>query len=179
MGTFTFSWHSRTPVAMLVECWLFYHTHTPKSVSCAPLCCRPALRKRNSAERVDMTSGSIFTPLTTVPTSQPHFIFQRRKLGSERGSDIKSQEPWFALGDFDLSVFPHWHCPSSFCQLPPSLCPPVHTPAWPPVYSCQFLSCLCFFFWLCWVFVAARGLSLVAALGFLFAVASLVAEHRI
>ena len=43
-----------------------------------------------------------------------------------------------------------------------------------------------FFFWLCWVFVAARGLSLVAASrGLLFvavrrlliAVASLVAEH--
>ena len=42
------------------------------------------------------------------------------------------------------------------------------------------------FFWLCWVFVAVRGLSLVAAswghflvvvLGLLIAVASLVAEH--
>ena len=32
-------------------------------------------------------------------------------------------------------------------------------------------------FWLHWVFVAARGLSLVAARGFLIAVASLVAEH--
>ena len=42
-----------------------------------------------------------------------------------------------------------------------------------------------FFFWLCWVFVAARGLSLVAASGgysvvvhgLLIAVASLVVEH--
>ena len=42
------------------------------------------------------------------------------------------------------------------------------------------------YFWLCWVFVAARGLSLVAASGgypslrvrgLLIAVASLVAEH--
>ena len=32
-------------------------------------------------------------------------------------------------------------------------------------------------FWLCWVFVAARGLSLVAVHGLLIAVASLVAEH--
>ena len=43
------------------------------------------------------------------------------------------------------------------------------------------------YFWLCWVFVAARGLSLVAASGdysvavhgLLIAVASLVAEHRL
>ena len=33
------------------------------------------------------------------------------------------------------------------------------------------------YFWLCWVFVAARGLSLVAVGGLLIAVASLVAEH--
>ena len=44
-----------------------------------------------------------------------------------------------------------------------------------------------FFFWLCWVFVAVHGLSLVAARGgysvavrgLLIAVASLVAEHRL
>ena len=34
-----------------------------------------------------------------------------------------------------------------------------------------------FFFWLHWVFVAACGLSLVAASGLLTAVTSLVAEH--
>ena len=33
-------------------------------------------------------------------------------------------------------------------------------------------------FWLCWVFVAARGLSLVAVSGLLIVVASLVVEHR-
>ena len=32
---------------------------------------------------------------------------------------------------------------------------------------------------LCWVFVAARGLSLVVVCGLLIAVASLVAEHRL
>ena len=40
--------------------------------------------------------------------------------------------------------------------------------------------CILFFliyFWLRWVFVAVRGLSLVAANGLLIAVASLVAEH--
>ena len=48
--------------------------------------------------------------------------------------------------------------------------------------------CLCYFFlnfiiylfiylWLRWVFIAERGLSLVAASRLLFAVASLVAEH--
>ena len=45
-----------------------------------------------------------------------------------------------------------------------------------------------FIFWLCWVFVAVRGLSLVVAsggysfiavCGLLIAVASLVAEHRL
>ena len=41
------------------------------------------------------------------------------------------------------------------------------------------------YFWLCWVFVAARGLSLVAASGgyavhgLLIVVASLVVEHRL
>ena len=35
------------------------------------------------------------------------------------------------------------------------------------------------YFWPCWVFVAASGLSLVAACGLLNAVASLVAEHRL
>ena len=43
------------------------------------------------------------------------------------------------------------------------------------------------YFWLCWVLVAERGLSLVASrshslvadLGFLIAVASLVSEHRL
>ena len=44
------------------------------------------------------------------------------------------------------------------------------------------------YFWLCWVLVANRGLSLVVAsrshslvadLGFLIAVASLVSEHRL
>ena len=34
-----------------------------------------------------------------------------------------------------------------------------------------------FYFWLRWIFVAARGLSLVAVRGLLIAVASLVAEH--
>ena len=40
-----------------------------------------------------------------------------------------------------------------------------------------FINFYLFIFWLHWVFVAARGLSLVAARGFLIAVASLVAEH--
>ena len=35
------------------------------------------------------------------------------------------------------------------------------------------------YFWLCWVFVAACRLSLVAMSGLLIAVASLVAEHRL
>ena len=35
-----------------------------------------------------------------------------------------------------------------------------------------------FYFWLCWVFVALLGLSLVAVNGLLIVVASLVAEHR-
>ena len=34
-------------------------------------------------------------------------------------------------------------------------------------------------FWLCWVFVALCGLSLVVMCGLLFVVASLVAEHRL
>ena len=36
----------------------------------------------------------------------------------------------------------------------------------------------CIYFCLCWAFVAAHGLSLVAALGLLTAVSSLVAGHR-
>ena len=36
-----------------------------------------------------------------------------------------------------------------------------------------------FNFWLRWVFVAVRGLSLVVVRGLLIAVASLVAEHRL
>ena len=35
------------------------------------------------------------------------------------------------------------------------------------------------YFWLHWVFVAVRMLSLVAVRGLLIAVASLVAEHRV
>ena len=35
------------------------------------------------------------------------------------------------------------------------------------------------YFWLCWVFVSVRGLSLVAASGPLTMAASLVAEHRL
>ena len=42
---------------------------------------------------------------------------------------------------------------------------------------CLFL--LFIYFWLCWVFVAAHGLSLVVVQGLLIAVASLVAEHRL
>ena len=49
----------------------------------------------------------------------------------------------------------------------------------------KFIYFIYFYFWLCWVFLAARafsscgerGLLLVAARGFLIAVASLVAEH--
>ena len=104
--------------------------------------------------------------------------FQRRKLGSERGSDSKSQEPQFALSDFDLSVFPHWHSPSSSC-------PAASQPLPPCLHTC-LASCLLpsipllsvFFFWLCWVFVAACGLSLGAMPRFLIAVTSVVAEHR-
>jgi len=52
-------------------------------------------------------------------------------------------------------------------------------------FTLPLTSALFFFFWLCWVFVAARRLSLVAAAGGyslvvghgLIAVASLVAEH--
>ena len=36
-----------------------------------------------------------------------------------------------------------------------------------------------YLFWLCWVFVAAQGFSLVAALRLLIAVASLVMENRL
>ena len=43
----------------------------------------------------------------------------------------------------------------------------------------QFLKIFIYLFWLCWVFVAVHGLSLVAAPGLLIAVASLVAEHRL
>ena len=42
------------------------------------------------------------------------------------------------------------------------------------IYFIYFLN-----FWLRWVFVAARGLSLVVAHGLLIAVASLVVEHRL
>ena len=35
------------------------------------------------------------------------------------------------------------------------------------------------YLWLRWVFIAARGLSLVAVSGLLIVVASLVAEHRL
>ena len=35
------------------------------------------------------------------------------------------------------------------------------------------------YFWLCWVFVSAHGLSLVVVCGLLIAVASLIAEHRL
>ena len=49
-------------------------------------------------------------------------------------------------------------------------------------YACFFLTGFCFFcfviyFWLQWVFVAAHGLSLLAASRLLIAVASVVAEH--
>ena len=49
------------------------------------------------------------------------------------------------------------------------------------IYLCLII--LFIYFWLCWVFVAARGLSLAVASGFiavhglLIAVASLVVEH--
>ena len=36
---------------------------------------------------------------------------------------------------------------------------------------------LLFLFWLCWIFVAVRGLSLVAVCGLLVVMTSLVAEH--
>ena len=51
-----------------------------------------------------------------------------------------------------------------------------------------YINLFIIYFWLCWVFVAARGLSLVAASGgysmlqlrgLLIAVASLIAEHRL
>ena len=42
---------------------------------------------------------------------------------------------------------------------------------------CQALFYFICYFWLCWVFVAARGLSLVAARGLLVVVSSPVAEH--
>ena len=41
----------------------------------------------------------------------------------------------------------------------------------------SFLKNLFIYFWLCWVFVAMQGFSLVAARRLLIAVASLVAEH--
>ena len=41
------------------------------------------------------------------------------------------------------------------------------------------VNCYFIFFWLLWVFVAARGLSLVVVCGPLIAVASLVGEHRL
>ena len=63
--------------------------------------------------------------------------------------------------------------------------------AWRTRCACQSSHLLSFYlfiyFWLCWVLVAERGLSLVASrshslvadLGFLIAVASLVSEHRL
>ena len=50
------------------------------------------------------------------------------------------------------------------------------------VYFLMHLSLVFFFlkniyFWLCWVFIDVQGLSLVAALGLLIAVASLVVGH--
>ena len=48
------------------------------------------------------------------------------------------------------------------------------------IYIYSFLKnvfILFIYFWLCWVFIAARGLSLVAASGLLTAVASLAVEH--
>ena len=42
-----------------------------------------------------------------------------------------------------------------------------------------FIYLFIYLFWLCWVFVAACGLSLVAVSSLLIAVASLVAEHRL
>lgn len=50
LGAFTFAWSSGSPVAKLVENWLLYHTHTQKSVSCVPPCCRPALGKIESVQ---------------------------------------------------------------------------------------------------------------------------------
>ena len=49
-----------------------------------------------------------------------------------------------------------------------------------PGFTSTWCFCLVLFiyFWLCWVFVAACGLSPVAVSGLLIAVASLVAEHR-
>ena len=66
---------------------------------------------------------------------------------------------------------------------------PLHTPLFFPLYDLVFCKSISFFFffWLHWVFVAAPGLSLVAASkqgllfvavrGLLIAVASLVVEH--
>ena len=60
--------------------------------------------------------------------------------------------------------------------------------AWRTRCACQASHLLFIYFWLCWVLVAERGLSLVAVsrshslaadLGFLIAVASLVSEHRL
>ena len=59
-------------------------------------------------------------------------------------------------------------------------------PLWCVCISLFFLIYFIYYFWLCWVFVAARGLFsscgewgllLVAVHGLLIAVASLVAEH--
>ena len=44
-------------------------------------------------------------------------------------------------------------------------------------YFLNFYYHFLFIFWLCWVFVVARGLCLVVVRGLLIAVASLVAEH--
>ena len=56
------------------------------------------------------------------------------------------------------------------------------------LFFLQIIYVFAFYFWLCWVSVAARGLSLIAAHGgfsltavcrLLIAVASLVREHRL
>ena len=52
----------------------------------------------------------------------------------------------------------------------------------PNLYFCFFvfnLFIIIIYFWLCWVFVSVRGLSLVAVRGPLTIAASLVAEHRL
>ena len=53
----------------------------------------------------------------------------------------------------------------------------VEGPAHPRGVFFFFLIYLFIYFWLCWVFVAVLGLSLVAVSGLLIAVTSLVVEH--
>ena len=58
----------------------------------------------------------------------------------------------------------------------------INAPTFYSICSMRFLIFLykfiyLFIFWLCWVFIAARGLSLVAACRLLITVASLVVEH--